>query len=79
MGCGQMDLSSPNRFAIDESLRVPTCYVKLNLQCDFAGDAGVPQQLIGLLQRAVLSGDAVYWQDAVADLQDAAPVHREQI
>lgn len=39
---------------------VPTCYVKLNLQRDFAGDAGVPQQLIGLFQCAVLSGNAVY-------------------
>lgn len=48
-GCAQMDPSPPNRFGNDESVRVPTCYVKLNLQCDFAGDAGVPQQLIGLL------------------------------
>lgn len=30
-GCAQMDPSSPNRFGIDESVCVPTCYVKLNL------------------------------------------------
>lgn len=54
-----------------------TCYVKLDLQGYFAGDAGVPQQLIGLLKCAVLSGDSIYWQDAIADLEDATPVHNQ--
>lgn len=50
-----------------------TCHIELDLQGDLAGYAGVTQQLVGLLQRAVLGRDAVDGQDAVADLQDPTP------
>lgn len=50
-----------------------TCYVKLDLQGDFVGQGGVPQQLVGLFQRPVLRGDPVDGQEAVSHLQQATP------
>ena len=51
-----------------------TCDVELYLQRDLVGQGGVPQELVGLLQRPVLRGDPVDGQEAVPDLEQAAPV-----
>lgn len=59
--------------SVPQCIAVCTCHVELDLQGDLAGDAGVSQQLVGFLQGAILGGDAVDGQDAVADLQDSTP------
>lgn len=52
-----------------------TCYIKLNLQRNFAGNTGVTQQLVGLFQRAVLCRDPIDGQESVTNLQDSTPAY----
>ena len=55
-----------------------TCDVKLQIQSDLVGQGGVSEQLVGLLQGALLRGDAVDGQQSVPHLQQPTPSHRPQ-
>lgn len=50
-----------------------TCYVKLHFQCDFAVNGTISEELVGFLQRAVLSEDSIDRQNSVSHLQQATP------
>lgn len=59
----------------DESLElICTCNIELDLHCHLVGQSWVPQQLMGLLQSAVLGRDPIDGQQSVADLQQPTPV-----
>lgn len=53
--------------------RLSTCNIELHLHRHLVGQSRVPQQLMGLLQGAVLSRDPVDGQQSVADLQQPTP------
>lgn len=50
-----------------------TCNIELNLHRHLIGQSRVSEQLVGLLQSAILSRDPVDGQQSVADLQQATP------
>lgn len=50
-----------------------TCHIKLDLQNYFAGQCGIPQQLVGFFHGPILSGDAIDGQDTVPHLQQTTP------
>lgn len=67
---GQRRAPPPERHLVAVS---QTCYVKFYLQGHFVGQGGVTQQLVGLFQRSIFSGDPVDRQEAVSHLQQATP------